>query len=239
MEQRGVIGFDPEIISERAMDLVQHMANGHMIMLENLRSNPGEESNDETFAKQLAAYGELYVNDAFAVSHRAHASLVGIPKLLPAFCGFQMEQEIEHLSKAFTPTSPSILVLGGAKFETKLPVIQKFLNIVDHIVIGGALANNFYKDMGYEVGSSLIDQTADIKNLIGNTKMLIPKTVNVENATGQEEKGADKVASGDKIVDIAPAGLVEYADIFSSAKFILWNGPMGNYETDLLPDLKK
>ena len=239
MEQHGVIGFDPEIISERAMDLVQHMANAHMIMLENLRSNPGEESNDETFAKQLAAYGELYVNDAFAVSHRAHASLVGIPKLLPSYCGFQMEQEIEHLSKAFTPTSPSILVLGGAKFETKLPVIQKFLNIVDHIVIGGALANNFYKDMGYEVGSSLIDQTADIKKLISNPKIIVPEIVTVENAAGQEEKEADKVASGDKIVDIAPAGFMEHAEIFTEAKFVLWNGPMGNYENGFTAGSKK
>ena len=239
MEQHGVVGFDPEIISERAKDLIEHMANGHMMLLENLRSNPGEESNDETFAKQLAAYGDFYVNDAFAVSHRTHASVVGIPKLLPSYAGFQMEQEVSHLSKAFQPTSPSILVLGGAKFETKLPVIQKFLNIVDTIVIGGALANNFYKDMGHEVGSSLIDTTADIKSLIGNLKILIPQIVTVENATGQQEKNISEVITGDKIVDSAPAGLDAFKETFANAKFVLWNGPMGNYENGFIAGSEK
>jgi len=239
MEQHMTIGFDPEIISERVKDLVEHMANGHMILLENLRSNPGEESNDEAFAKQLASYGDVYVNDAFAVSHRAHASVVGIPKLLPSYAGFQMEQEISHLSKAFHPADPSILVLGGAKFETKLPVIQKFLNIVDTIVIGGALANNFYKEMGHEVGLSLIDGTADIKNLIGNPKILVPQTVIIENSNGQQEKKITDVMSGDKIVDSAPSGLEAFAETFSSAKFILWNGPMGNYENGFTTGSKK
>ena len=230
MEQHMTIGFDPEIISGRVTDLVNHMAGGHMILLENLRSNPGEEANDSGFAKELASYADIYVNDAFAVSHRAHASVVGIPKLLPSYAGFQLEQEISHLSKAFNPESPSILVLGGAKFETKLPVIQKFLNIVDTIVIGGALANNFYKEMGHEVGLSLIDTTADIKNLVGNQKILVPETVIVENANGQEQKNISAIASGDKIVDSAPAGLEAFAETFANAKFVLWNGPMGNYE---------
>ncbi len=210
-----------------------------VIMLENVRQNPGEESNDEVFAQKLASYADIYVNDAFAVSHRAHASLVGVPKLLPSYAGLQMEQEMNHLSQAFNPTSPSILVLGGAKFETKLPVIQKFLPIVDHILIGGALVNNFYKDMGYEIGSSLVDQTADIKNLIGNPKIIIPETVIVESEKGQSEKLVTEVIPGEKIVDIAESGLDVYKDTFSNAQFVIWNGPLGNYENGFVAGTKK
>jgi len=210
-----------------------------VIMLENLRQNPGEESNDEVFAQKLASYADIYVNDAFAVSHRAHASLVGVPKLLPSYAGLQMEQEMNHLSQAFNPTSPSILVLGGAKFETKLPVIQKFLPIVDHIIIGGALVNDFYKEMGYEIGSSLVDDSANIKHLVGNSKILIPETVIVESEKGQSEKLVTEVIPGEKIVDIAENGLDVYKDIFSNAQFVIWNGPLGNYENGFVAGTKK
>lgn len=220
--------FDPAILESH-----------QVIMLENLRQNPGEESNDESFAKTLASYADIYVNDAFAVSHRAHASVVSIPKFLPSYAGLQLEQEIKHLSQAFHPESPSILVLGGAKFETKLPVIEKFLPIVDHILIGGALVNNFYKEMGYEVGSSLIDESANITNVVGNPKIIIPHMVLVENERGREEKSIDAVELGDKIVDVLASGLEQYANEFKAARFILWNGPMGNYENGFTEGSKK
>ena len=210
-----------------------------VIMLENLRQHSEEEANDDTFAKTLASYADSYVNDAFAVSHRSHASVVGVPKYLPRYAGLQMEQEINHLSQAFHPTSPSVLVLGGAKFETKLPVIQKFLPMVDHILIGGALVNNFYKEMGYEIGSSLIDQTANINHLIGNPKMLIPGTVVVESEKGQYEKLVTEVIPGEKIVDSAESGLDAFKDIFSNAQFVIWNGPLGNYENGFVAGTKK
>lgn len=210
-----------------------------LIMLENLRSNPGEEANDPLFAEQLASYADLFVNDAFAVSHRAHASIVGVPKLLVSYAGFQMEREIENLSKAFHPESPSILILGGAKFETKLPVIQKFISIVDHIIVGGALANNFYKEMGYEIGASLIDSAANIKDLVHHPKILVPETVVVENVNGQETKAITAIVTGDKIVDAAPEGLAPFAEIFASSRFILWNGPLGNYENGFTSGSKK
>ena len=239
MESVTTIGFDPELSGERLHEMIANMGNGHAILLENLRSNPGEEANDEAFAKSLAELGDIYVNDAFAVSHRAHASIVTIPKFLPHFAGLQMEQEIAHLSKSFSPSAPSILVLGGAKFETKLPVISKFLTIVDHVVIGGALANNFYKSMGYEIGSSLVDAAADISALVGNSKIIVPGFVIVENEKGHETKKAADVARGDKIVDIAPEGLQEHASLFADAKFVLWNGPMGNYENGFTDGSKK
>lgn len=210
-----------------------------VIMLENLRQNSAEESNDEAFAKKLASYADIYVNDAFAVSHRAHASLVGIPKFLPSYAGLQMEQEINHLSQAFDPAHPSILVLGGAKFETKLPVIEKFLPMVDHVFIGGALVNNFYKEMGYEVGASLIDESADIHHLIGNPKIIIPEIVIVESEKGQQQKSVTGVVAGEKIVDIAEVALDTYKEIFESARFIIWNGPLGNYENGFVAGTKK
>jgi phosphoglycerate kinase len=210
-----------------------------VVMLENLRQNPEEEANDEGFAKQLASCADVYVNDAFAVSHRAHASLVGIPKFLPSYAGFQMEQEIAHLSQAFHPEHPSVLVLGGAKFETKLPVIRKLLPLMDTIIIGGALANNFYKEMGYDVGSSLIDDDATIKDLMHNPKIVVPTQVIIENEQGQLEKNITEVSQGDKIVDIAPTGLDTHANLFQEAKFILWNGPVGNYENGFTGGSKK
>jgi phosphoglycerate kinase len=216
-----------------------HSSQEQIVMLENIRRFPGEEENSLAFAQELAAGADVYVNDAFAVSHRAHASLVGVPKLLPSYAGIQLEQEIEHLSQAFNPARPSLLVLGGAKFETKLPVIQKFLPIVDHILIGGALANNFFKQMGYETGSSLLDPSADIASLVRHPNILIPERVMVENAVGREEKALSDIIPGDKVVDIAPAGLESFEQLVQNSAFVLWNGPMGNYENGFVEGTKK
>lgn len=210
-----------------------------VVMLENLRQSSGEEANDEAFAKQFASYADIYVNDAFAVSHRAHASIVSIPKFLPSYAGLQMEQEIRYLSQAFNAEHPSMLVLGGAKFETKLPVIRKLLPIMDTIIIGGALANNFYKEMGYETGLSLIDDTVSIADLVHNSKIILSQKVIIENEQGQEEKNITEVSHADKIVDIAPSGLDEYYNLFKETRFILWNGPMGNYENGFTAGSKK
>ena len=233
------VDFFPALVGDDVAARLADLQSGGCIILENLRSNPGEEANDPAFAATLASYADIYVNDAFAVSHRAHASVVGTPHLLPAYAGLQMEQEIEHLSQAFHPEHPSIVVLGGAKFETKLPVIQKFLGIADTILVGGALANNFYKEMGHEVGSSLLDETADIKNLIGNPKILLPQIVVVENEQGREEKAIADVIHGDKIVDAAPAAIEAFSDTLLAAKFIMWNGPLGNYENGFVEGSQK
>ena len=230
LDELTTIGFVPELFGTRAHEMLAHLGMGHGIVLENLRSNPGEESNDSEFARQLADLADIYVNDAFAVSHRSHASVVGVPALLPHFAGFQMEQEIEHLAKAFAPDHPAVVILGGAKFETKLPVIQKFLGIADHIVVGGALVNNFYQAKGYQIGKSLVDATADVKTLLQNPKIIIPENVIVENDQGTVSKDAAAVSAMDKIVDIAKSGVEAMGDVFSNAKFIIWNGPMGNYE---------
>lgn len=238
------IGRDPKDSLQKVAEymnipLVAEPGEESVVMLENLRQHPEEEANDEAFAKKIASYADLFVNDAFAVSHRAHASLVSIPKFLLSYAGFQMEQEIAHLSQAFNPEHPSIVILGGAKFETKLPVIEKFLPIADHILIGGALANNFYKERGFEIGLSLIDNDAKIQHVVNDPKILLPMKVVVENEKGREEKSIEAVEAGDKIVDMAPDGLAAFEGEFRAAKFTLWNGPMGNYENGFVEGTKK
>lgn len=208
------------------------LENHHVVILENLRSDAREESNDEGFAKELAAYGDLYVNDAFAVSHRAHASVVGIPNFLSAYAGLQMEQEIENLNRAMHPDHPALLIMGGAKFETKLPVINKLLPLVDHVLIGGALVNNFYKEKGYEVGKSLLDDGAHLGGLVNDPKIMLPDQVVVQN-DGENDivgpaKSAQQISPADRIVDIVIPD--EFQQMIAEAQTIIWNGPMGNYE---------
>lgn len=211
---------------------VAELEHNQVVLLENLRSIPGEELNDPEFAAHLASYAELYVNDAFSVSHRAHASVVGVAQLLPAYAGLQLEQEIENLDRALHPEHPAVLIMGGAKFETKLPVIQKLLPLVDTVFIGGALANNFYKEKGYEVGKSLVDTGARLGDLVNNVKIMIPDEVVVQNDgehdLGGPAKSAQQISPADRIVDVViPESLIQK---INESKTIIWNGPMGNYE---------
>ncbi|MEI8224272.1 MAG: phosphoglycerate kinase [bacterium] len=211
---------------------VAELDNNQVVILENLRSTPEEESNDPAFSALLAAYAELYVNDAFSVSHRAHASVVGVAQLLPAYAGLQLEQEIENLDRALHPEHPALLIMGGAKFETKLPVIQKLLPLVDVVFIGGALVNNFYKEKGYEVGKSLLDPEAHLGDLVNNSKIIISDQVVVqndgENDIGGPAKFAQQISPADRIVDVViPELLIQK---INESKTIIWNGPMGNYE---------
>lgn len=210
-----------------------------VIMLENIRSDTREEARDNMFAQELASDCDYFVNDAFAVSHRPHTSIVEIPKLLPSFVGFQLEQEITYLDKIFSAPHPAIAIVGGAKFETKLPVIKQLLPIMDRIIIGGALANNFYKEQGYEIGRSLIDPDALLGDLVHHEKIIIADTVIVESEQGTIEKKIQHVTYDEKIVDIAPSGLNEFATMLTGASLVVWNGPMGNYENGFVAGTQK
>lgn len=204
---------------------------GQVVMLENLRSDSREELNDPEFSKILAGYADIYINDAFSVSHRAHASVVGVPKLLPAYAGLHLQQEIENLDRALHPDHPAVLIMGGAKFETKLPVIEKLLPLVDHVFIGGALANNFFKEQGNEIGQSLIDISAQLGGLLSDSKILLSDKIIVQNdqeTGGSEPRHLSQVTHADRIVDVVIPSSLE--QILSEAKMIIWNGPMGNYE---------
>ena len=165
--------FVDDLIGEKAQKAVSEMKNGEVILLQNLRNDEREKKCDKTFAKKLSVMADLYVNDAFSVSHRADASIVLLPKLLPCFAGFQLEEEVKNLSKVFKkPKHPFLFILGGAKFSTKMPLIKKYIKIADQIFIGGALLNDFLKAKGYEVGQSLVDDTKGIESILKNKKLL-------------------------------------------------------------------
>ena len=201
-------------------------ANGEIFLIENLRMfGDGEKKNDQDFARELASLADLYVNDAFPVCHREHASIVGIPKYLPSYAGIQLEREISHLSKAFTPSHPFLFILAGAKFETKLPIIERFLDHADTIFIGGALANDLLKAKGQEVGISLVSGSdLDLSKIIHSFKLLLPvDTVN----QNRETKTLSEVSRGDKILDVVPETMKLLEEKVNKAKFILWNGPLG------------
>lgn len=181
----------------------------------NLRENLGEKNNDEAFAQELASLGDIYVNDAFSVSHREHASIVGIPKFLPSYAGVQFEKEIKNLEKAFTPSNPFVFILGGAKFETKIPLIERFLAKADAVFIGGALANDMLKASGVDVKQSFVSKEApDLSQYVHHPK-IIPVTDMIWNE------------SNDMIVDIGPQTIERLCEKIKEAKFVVWNGPLG------------
>jgi phosphoglycerate kinase len=187
-------------------------------LLGNLRSDLGEQENDSEFAKQLASRADLYVNDAFSVSHRAHASVVGVPKYLPSYIGLLFAKEFQNLSLALKPKGKMVVILGGLKFQTKIPLIKKFLKTADQIFIGGALANSFMKALGCDIGASIADGDVDyIKPFLKNKKILLPVDV-IKNQKNQ-------------IVDIGPEALKQIEQMIKGAKLIVWNGPMGWFET--------
>ncbi len=223
--------FVPDILGQAAKDAVAAMREGDVILLENLRRDPGEAANDEVFARALAAFGDIYVDDAFSVAHRAHASIVGIPKFLPSYAGLLLSEELVHLSFAREPQSPSITILGGAKFETKAPLISLLLERYDHVFVAGALANDVLKAQGYEVGISLISKELPSKAVLEHSHFISPVDVTVESTDKQARvKGIQEVHKGDRIVDIGPDSVAKIAPLISGAKHILWNGPTGLYE---------
>lgn len=218
-----------ETIEEAAKKSVQGRPS--FILLENIRNYPGETANDPAFAKRLAMLGDVYVNDAFSVSHRVHASIVGVPRILPHFAGIQLALEVENLSRAFNPPHPFIFILGGAKFDTKLPLVQKFMEKADGIFVGGALANDFFKAKGYEVGASTVSTAKiDFDGLISNEKIILPTDVVVDKGGTRRVLMPKAVSFDERILDAGPETLAMLEKKINAARFILWNGPLGNYE---------
>ncbi|TSC66891.1 MAG: Phosphoglycerate kinase [Parcubacteria group bacterium Gr01-1014_72] len=223
--------FLPEYFSERTKQLIAASGEGSLFLFENVRRERGETENDEGFARRLASLAELYVNDAFAVSHRAHASVVGVPRFLPSFAGPLFEEEVRNLSRAFHPPRPFLFALGGAKFETKLPLIEKFLGLADTVFIGGALANNFFAARGLEVGRSTVGEAGSaLRDIIRHEKIMLPVDVVVESPTGARALRSEDVAPDEAIMDAGPQTVSLLGDLLSESAFVLWNGPLGNYE---------
>jgi len=210
---------------------IEKLENGEVLLLENLRSHNGEIANDEGFAKELASFADVYVNDAFAASHRAHASIVGVPKHLPSYIGLTFSREYEALVDARTPEQPSLFILGGAKFETKAPLIKKYADIYDRVFVGGALANDFFKAKEYEVGTSLVSENGVAEELLQKENILLPIDVTVQNAEGQTRiTTPDNVQGDETILDAGPETIKMLDTYIDEAKTILWNGPLGSYE---------
>ncbi len=214
-------------------DIASDMKPRDIVLLENIRAYEGEEKNDTAFAKKLASLGSVYINDAFSVSHRKHASVVGIPKYLPSFAGFSFAQEIKNLTLTDAQIKhPFVFILGGAKFGTKIPLIKKFIGKADSIVIAGAILNNFYKSAGFEIGSSVAEDGFDtqIKKLLKDEKILLPIDLIVLRKDAKVVTTPDAVLPGDCIVDIGPESTKLIVGLIGTAKLVVWNGPTGWYE---------
>ncbi len=199
---------------------------------ENLRFDPREEANDEGFAKELASLGDVFVNEAFADSHRAHASIVGIPKVLPSYAGLHFAEEVMKLSAALTPPKGALAIIGGAKFETKEPLIKKLLTLYDRVLLGGALANDVIKARGLPFGSSLISSVPVPPEVAVNERLVVPTDAIFSETSSNAERSSlvVDIRANEGIIDIGPVTAKKWSGEVAAAPFVLWNGPLGIYE---------
>ncbi|GEB33338.1 phosphoglycerate kinase [Brevibacillus parabrevis] len=224
--------------------VVGSMENGDVILLENVRFHAGEEKNDPELAKSFAALADLFVNDAFGAAHRAHASTAGIAQYIPAVAGLLMEKEIRFMGGALSkPERPFTAIVGGAKVKDKIAVIENLLTKVDHLIIGGGMANTFLKAQGYGIGASLCeDDKLDLaRSLMEQAKergvqLLMPVDVVVADrfAADAEKKvvALDAIPEGWMALDIGPKTVEQYHSVIVESKTVVWNGPMGVFEMD-------
>lgn len=217
---------------EHAPQEVAALKEGECLILESTRRDPGEETNDPVFTNLLASLADMFVGDALAEAHRGYASNVGVAKLLPAYAGLLMKEEIEALFAARQPKPPSFAILGGAKFETKAPLVKSLLATYDHLFLTGALANDVFKARGLTTGRSLISKELPDQDVLRNPRFLAPIDVTAEGESGHAKvKKPEEVTDDDKIVDIGPDSIAAIAPLIAEAQFILWNGPTGLYES--------
>jgi len=237
------VDFASSCIGEEAGKKSVALRPGQVLLLENLRFEPGEKANDPQFAKELASLADVYVNDAFPNCHRAHASMVGVPAILPAYMGLHLEQEVQHVGAVNNhPARPFALIISGAKMETKIPVIEHCLGAGDDVLLGGCIANTFIAARGFDVGESKYEEQYMEKAqeiMLESEKpelamVHVPRDVVV--ASVPEEK-AEKInlpvenIGGDmKIFDIGKVTIERYIEVIRKAKTIVWNGPLGLYE---------
>ena len=240
--------LDP--VSDEAAKIAAGLKPGEIMLLENLRFDPGEEKNDPAFAKKLADMADLYVSDAFGTVHRAHASTAGVAVYLPAVCGFLIEKELGVMGKALAdPARPFVAILGGAKVSDKLNVINNLLEKVDTLIIGGGMAYTFLAAKGYSVGGSLLDESKIdyCKDMMKKAeekgvKLLLPVDTVVASAfpdpidaeIAVETVKADAIPADKQGLDIGEETAKLFADAVKSAKTVVWNGPMGVFENPIL-----
>ena len=233
-----------DVIGEDAEKLTSNMENGDIILLENVRFHKEEEKNDPEFAKKLASFAEIYVNDAFGTAHRAHASTAGVADYLPAVSGFLIEKELEFLGSSLeNPERPFVAILGGAKVSDKIGVIENLLEKVDTLLIGGGMAYTFYKAQGHGIGTSICEEDKlDLaKEILEKAKqkgvnLLLPvdNHVSSEYSNDGESKFVEstEIPEGFMGLDIGPKTIEDFKNVIKTAKTILWNGPLGVSEFD-------
>ncbi|MDH7603723.1 MAG: phosphoglycerate kinase [Melioribacter sp.] len=239
------VKFAPDCVGEQVKAIVNSLKEGEVLLLENLRFHAEEEKNDPAFAQQLAELGDVYINDAFGSAHRAHASTEGVTKFIKVCAaGYLMQKELNYLGEAISnPVRPFTAILGGSKISGKIDVIENLLPKVDNLLIGGGMAYTFYKAMGYEIGTSLLEEekidlakeTLD-KFKKSNAKVLLP----VDNVVASEFKNespaivvdSDKIPADKMGLDIGPKTIEEFRKVILESKTIIWNGPLGVFEFD-------
>ena len=233
-----------DVTGPSAKELTSNMKEGEVVLLENVRFDPREEKNDESLSKEFASLADIYVNDAFGTSHRAHSSTAGVAKFLPSACGFLIEKELKALGDALNnPVRPFVAILGGKKVSDKIGVIDSLLEKVDTLLIGGGMAYTFFKAQGYNVGNSVceldkLDLALSLmeKAKAKGVKMLLP----VDNKVGKEfdPNTESKIVKYSEIpddwegFDIGPETIKIYTEELKNAKTVLWNGPVGLFEFD-------
>ena len=235
----------PDCVGDEVEKMVEEMKPGDIIFLENLRFHPGETANDPEFARKLAKLADIYINDAFAVCHRAHASVVGVPKYTKiCAAGFLLKDELTYFHRALeAPARPLVAVIGGSKVSSKLIALENLLNRVDKLIIGGAMANTFLKAFGYNVGNSFVEsELLDIakklakKAKYNGVKLYLP--VDCVVAEAMEPHAETKIVPVQEvpakwyILDIGPATTALFKEALQNARTIIWNGPMGAFEMD-------
>ena len=232
LDQKFPVTFLDQLMNHENARIISGMHDGDVVLIENLRHNKGEEKNDPEFTRYLASFGDVYVNDAFAVSHRLHASIVGLPALLPSYAGMLLAEEVAHLAAAFKPQHPFLFILGGAKVSTKMPLLKKFLDTADHVFVGGAVVNNFFKVAGHKIGRSLYEESelSSLSSYLSHEHLILPSDVVVKSEGGSEVRNVDSVNPGDMIVDVGPETIRNMEKIVASAALVVWNGPLGYYE---------
>lgn len=231
------VKFIPETIGPKVVRAAEKMKVGDVILLENLRFNKGELEDSPAFAKKLASLADIYVNETFSTSHRQQASFSALTKLLPTYAGLALEQEIQHLDVVKKPMKPMVIVMGGAKLKTKLPLISKFYARSNYILLGGGLANTFFKYQKQEIGRSLYDAEG-LKSLKEfyegkklKSKIILPVDVVVKNKQGLAAvKTPDSIMKSDTILDIGPDTINKYSGYIKKAQTLICNGTMGKFE---------
>lgn len=233
------VAFAEDCVGPAAEAAAKALKPGDVLLLENTRFHPEEEKNDLDLAKKMASLADMYVNDAFGSAHRAHASTEGVARFLPAVAGFLMEEEIKYLGQAISdPKKPFVAILGGAKVSDKIGVIRNLLGKADQVLIGGGMANTFFKAQGYPMADSLVEDevldTARELLALGGTKLRLPVDLvlgdKFEADAAMQTISTGPVPEGWRVLDIGPETVAAYAKALKGAGTVVWNGPMGVFE---------